>query len=113
MPILIINQDIIFLEQLRTAFELQGYQVITTSSGVLASQLFMQHKPRAVIVKVDMPHKDGFEITKEIRTFCQKTFILALSANYTLLRAIKKLGANEALPSSTEPIKIVNAIKFL
>jgi DNA-binding response OmpR family regulator len=113
MPILIINQDIVFLEQLRTAFELQGYQVIATTSSVLAVSLFFQHRPRAVIVMVDMPYKDGFEITKEIRAFCQKTFILAVSANQNLLRAIKNLGANAVLPSSTEATAIVRAVKFL
>jgi DNA-binding response OmpR family regulator len=113
MPILIINQDIVFLEELRFAFELQGYQVITTRHSLKAIQLFFQHKPRVVILRVEMPHKDGFEIIREIRAFCQKTFVLAVSANQIYLRAIRKLGANAAFLNSTEASIIVSAVKFL
>ena len=113
MPILLINHDDVFLEDLQNAFEVQGYNVIATTNSLVAGQLFFQHKPRAVIVNVGMPNKDGFEIIKEIRTFCQKTFILAISTNQIYLRAIKHLGASEALPNSTEPTTIVETIKLL
>ena len=113
MPILIINQDDVFLKELQSAFERQGYDVVATTDSMKAVKLFFQYKPSAVILDVAMPNKDGFEITKEIRAFCKKTFILAVSANQVYLRAIKKLGANVALPHSIEPSTIVNAIKFL
>lgn len=112
MPILIINHDEFFLEQLKNALEAQGYVVIATANSLMAEQLFFQHKPRAVILNISMPYKDGFEIIREIRTFCQKTFILAVSSNQNYLRAIKKLGANEAMSNFSEPVKIVNAVKF-
>lgn len=109
MPILIINQDDIFLKELQTAFEGQGYKVVATTDSMKAVKLFFQHKPSAIILNVCMPNKDGFEITKEIRAFCKKTFILAVSANQNYLRAIKKLGANATLPQSIEPTTIVSA----
>lgn len=113
MPILIIDQDDDFLKELQNAFEAQDYQVIATTDSRAAIKLFFQHKPSAVILNVSMPNKDGFEITKEIRTFCKKTFILAVSANQNYLRAIKKLGANAVLSNSIEPTAIVSAVKFL
>lgn len=113
MTILIINHDAVFLKQLQNAFETQGYQVVATTNSLQGIQLFFQHKPQAVILNICMPHKDGFEITKEIRMFCQKTFILAISENNLYLRAIKKLGASEVLPNWIAPAGIVNAIGFL
>lgn len=113
MPILIINQDDGFLKELQYAFEAQDYRVIATMDSMAAVKLFFQHKPSAVIFNVVMPDKDGFEITREIRAFCKKTFILAVSSNQTYLRAIKMLGANEALPPSMDTTRIVSAVKFL
>lgn len=113
MPILIVNQDDIFLKELQNAFEEQGYTVIATTDSMNATKLFFQHKPSAVILNVCMPNKDGFEITKEIRAFCNKTFILAVSANHNYLRAIKKLGANATLPQSIAPTAIANALRIL
>ncbi len=113
MPILIINQDDIFLKELQNAFEGQGYQVVATTDSRKALKLFFQHRPTAVVLDVCMPNKDGFEITKEIRGFCKKTFILAVSANQISLRAIKKLGANVALSCLIEPTTIVSVIKAI
>jgi DNA-binding NarL/FixJ family response regulator len=78
----------------------------------MATDLFFQHKPRAVIMNVAMPYKDGFEIIKEMRAFCKNTFILAVSMNQTYLRAMTKLGASAALPYSTEYSTIVKLIGF-
>lgn len=113
MPILLINQDVDFLHKLKDACEAHGYKVIATTNSLMASQLFFQHKPRIVIINIAMRGKDGFEIIKEIRAFCQKTFILAISANHLYLRAVKHLGATEVLPYASEPSRIVNAIKLL
>lgn len=113
MPILIVNQDDVFLKELQYAFEARNHRVIATTDSMKAVKLFVQHKPSAVILNISMPDKDGFEITKEIRAFCKKTFILAVSTNQNYLRAIKKLGANEALPYISETTAIVRAIKFL
>lgn len=113
MSILLINHEAVFLSELQKAFEAQDYKVITTTDSLLATRLFLQYKPHAVILNVNMPDKDGFEIIKEIRTYCQKTFILAISANHLYLRAIKHLGATDILPYASEPTRIVNAIKLL
>ena len=112
MSILIVNQDVMFLAELQNAFEMHGYKVITTTNSLMATDLFFQHKPRAVIMNVAMPHKDGFEIIKEIREFSQKTFILAVSANQIYLRAILNLGASAALLNSTEHSTIVKVVQF-
>jgi two-component system response regulator BaeR len=110
MSVLIINHDAVFLRQLQNAFETQGFKVIATTNSLQTIQLFSQHKPQVVILNICMPNKDGFEITKEIRAFCQRTFILAMSENYLYLRMIKKLGASEVALTWISPAQIVNAI---
>lgn len=107
MSVLIIDNDLLFLKNLQNAFEVQGYNVMTATNSLIASTLFFQHKPEAVILNVCMPDKDGFELIKEIRKFCKKTFILAVSTHDIYLRSIKKLGANEALSKAIKPEVIV------
>jgi DNA-binding response OmpR family regulator len=113
MPILIINHDAVFLTELQTAFEQRGYRVIASNNSIAAVQLFFQHKPKLVILNIAMPNKDGFEIVREIRCVCEKTFILAVSANSFYLRAIKKLGANLALPISVRTKFIVDIVQLI
>jgi DNA-binding response OmpR family regulator len=111
MMILIIDNDPHFLKSLQSAFEKQDYKVITTTNSIMASSLFFQYRPEAVILNVSMPDKDGFELVKEIRTFCRRTFILALSSHDFYLRMIKKLGANEALSTTTKPESIITQLR--
>lgn len=55
MTILIINQDGLFLNEVTSAFEKQGYNVLATTSDLIAEKLFFQHNPRAVIFNASLP----------------------------------------------------------
>jgi len=112
MPVLIINNDSFFLHILRQAFERQGHYVIVSKNSSIAVQLFLQHKPRAVILDVFMENKDGFELLKELRNICKKTPIVAVSKDDRYLPAIQKLGATIALPKSLEPRHIVTMVNL-
>ena len=108
--ILIINNDKKLLQRLQSSFEAAGYKVEATTNSVMGLQLFFQHKPVAVILDIFMDDKDGFEVTKEIRNFCQKTLIVAISAYERYFRAITRLGANLALPAFANTESILDAV---
>lgn len=55
MTILIINQNDIFLNDVKNAFETQGYNVIATTSELMAEKLFFQHNPSAMIFNASLP----------------------------------------------------------
>jgi DNA-binding response OmpR family regulator len=110
MPVLIVNNDVSFLNTLQHAFEMQGHQVIASKTSVTTKSLFLQYKPRAVVLDVFMQDKDGFEVLKELRAVCKKTPIIAVASSERYLQLIKKLGANMTLLKSTEPSYIVNTI---
>jgi DNA-binding response OmpR family regulator len=110
MSILIINNDALFLHTLQRVFEVHGHQVITSKTSLTAQNLFLQHRPSVLILDAVMEDKDGFELLKDLRTFCKETLVIAVSSDDRYLRAIKKLGANLVLAKSTEPDLIVNAI---
>lgn len=55
MTILIINHDDSCLSEVKSAFETQGYRVISTTSSVMAERLFFQHRPSVVILNACLP----------------------------------------------------------
>lgn len=108
--ILIIDDDEISLMILQNALEMEGYEVIATMNSLVATELFDQHRPDAVVVDIFMPNKDGFELIREIRQISKQTFIVAISASEQYLRSIKALGANVALSKLNMPDAVVDCI---
>ena len=111
--ILIIDDDEISLLILQNAFEMEGYQVIATTDSMQAENLFMEHSPKAVILDIIMPNRDGFEVVKELRKQSTQCNIIAISGNEQYLPAIKTLGATAALLKSAMPDEIVATVKSL
>ena len=111
--VLIIDDDEISLIILQNAFEIEGYNVITTTNNLQAEQLFNQHSPYVVILDIFMPDRDGFEVIRAIRKECATSLVVAISSNESYLPTIKALGANLALNKAMLPHKIVKAIKKL
>lgn len=110
--VMIIDDDEISLLILQNALEIEGYDVITTSDSLMATELFDQQKPDAVVLDIFMPGKDGFELIKELRNLSEETFIVAISANDQYLRPIKALGANVALSKINMPDAVIDSLKL-
>lgn len=111
--VLIVDDDEISLLILQNALEMEGYQVMTTTDSLQATELLNQYKPDVLVLDIFMPGKDGFELIKELRELCAETFIIAVSANDECLRAIKALGADVALSKINMPDAIIHCMKIL
>jgi chemosensory pili system protein ChpA (sensor histidine kinase/response regulator) len=46
----------------------EGYDVITAKDGLDALQMLQQHKPDLMLLDIEMPRMDGFELTKVMRS---------------------------------------------
>jgi PleD family two-component response regulator len=55
MTILIINQNNTFLNEVKNAFEVQGYEVVATTNKHMAALLFFQYNPSTVILNASLP----------------------------------------------------------
>lgn len=108
--VMIIDDDEISLLILQNALEMEGYDVIATMDSLMATELFTQHQPSAVVLDIFMPGKDGFELIKELRSLSAETFIVAISANDQYLRPIKALGANVALSKLNMPDTVIHSL---
>ena len=65
--IVLIDDEIDFLEIMKMRFESNGYVVKMTSNGSEALELVRKEKPDAVILDILMPGIDGLDILKKIR----------------------------------------------
>ncbi|MFQ6003755.1 MAG: PleD family two-component system response regulator, partial [Candidatus Zixiibacteriota bacterium] len=65
--IVIVDKDQAVLELLKTIFEEKGYKVTTVSSSQEAVQVIESLMPHLIILEIDLPGMDGYEICKKIK----------------------------------------------
>ncbi len=69
--ILIIDDMATILEHAKQILK-DSYKVIPCTSGVQGLQIFEKMKPDLVLVDINMPDMDGFQVLSEIRTRSEK-----------------------------------------
>jgi DNA-binding response OmpR family regulator len=65
--ILIVDDDPELAEMLEAYFKIQGYLVVTASGGQEALLLCEETRPDMVLLDVNMPEMDGFEVAQRLR----------------------------------------------
>ena len=65
--ILIIDDDINFLEIYSTFLESKGYETITATNGVQAYSICEKIKPRIIILDILLPGEHGYEICRKLK----------------------------------------------
>src|SRR5207249_5625137 len=66
--VLVVDDEPQITRVLRTVLSSQGYQVRTAAEGEAAMSNFNEWRPELVITDLYMPHMDGVELCKRIRT---------------------------------------------
>jgi len=90
--ILVVDDDERTLRMLSSMLRLEGYRVITASSGSSALQEFDQEVPDLVLLDVKMPGLDGLEVCRHIRELSRVPVIM-LTARDSEEAAIEGLDA--------------------
>jgi len=93
--ILMVDDDSQVIRFLKTALEGGGYSVVATTSGKQALGSIRAAVPDLVILDLNMPSPDGFELLKALRSEFPYLRILAISGYLqgALLEAAELLGA--------------------
>jgi DNA-binding response OmpR family regulator len=66
--ILIIDDDIGFLDLLRIHLSAAGYQVQVAEDGVAGGRALLEQSPDLIVTDVNMPFLDGFELLSLLRS---------------------------------------------
>ena len=78
--LLIVDDDAEALRNMAITLSLEGYFVMTASSGVSASVLLSEHQYDIVITDLRMPIMDGHEIVRRTRAAHPDTSIIVTSS---------------------------------
>jgi DNA-binding response OmpR family regulator len=66
--ILIVDDEVDFVEMMRIRWEADGFEVLVAGSGKEALDMMRKDKPDAVLLDIMMPEEDGLSILKQIRS---------------------------------------------
>jgi len=65
--VLIADDEVDVHEFVRTALEDEGYEILTAQDGQTALEVVRAQAPDVIILDVQMPKKNGFEVFDELR----------------------------------------------
>lgn len=98
-PILVVDDEPLNVELLRRLMTRRGYEVMTADNGARALERVAERRPELVLLDVQMPELDGFEVCRRIKgdadtRFIPVVLITALSASEDRVRGIEA-GADD------------------
>lgn len=105
MRLLLVEDDIILADGIKKALKQSGFSVEHTGSGEEADYLLSLQAYHFVILDLGLPHMDGLEILKRLRSQNNTVSVLILTARATMEDTITGLdaGADDYL---TKPFKL-------
>jgi DNA-binding response OmpR family regulator len=113
--ILIVDDDPLNCKLVKFILGEEGYEVAAAGSTEAAFAHLESYHPDLFILDVMMPHTDGFELCKKLRSANSDAVILFLTAKGELTDRVSglELGADDYLVKPFEPAELVARVKAL
>lgn len=109
--ILVVDDEPMIREGLKTALEIEGHRTFTASDGNEAIRMVNENKPQLIITDIIMPESDGIEVICNVKVNNPEIKILAISGGGRIsaqdhLKIAQQLGATGIMtkPFSTEDL---------
>ena len=103
--ILIVDDNISILKQIAAHLE-SDYEVILAKSGLLALQICMREKPDLILLDIEMPELDGFDVISRLKhnPYLNRIPVIFLTASHDSAIEVKALesGARDFI---TKPVE--------
>ena len=111
--ILVVDDEVVFCELLKTLLKSSGHDVLTANNGRQALEVFKQHRPQFTMLDLRMPEMDGLEVLKQIRAIDTKAAVMILTAwgSDALELQARKLGVTDFLSKSLSFDTIVASLQ--
>lgn len=95
--VLVVDDEKIIQQLLKTELEEQGYHVLLADNGLDAVNICREKPVDAILMDVKMPRLNGFQAMREIRSFLKDVAIIIITAFGTIEGAVEamKSGADE------------------
>jgi putative two-component system response regulator len=113
--ILLVEDDTLLLEVMRSILEVEGYELFPAPNGKQALDLFVAVKPDLVVSDIMMPEMDGYELLESVRSTPQGVtvpflFLSARTERNDVSRA-RLLGVDDYLFKPFDAPELVNAVR--
>jgi CheY-like chemotaxis protein len=111
--ILVVDDDRQVVRYLKKALEENGYTVTATTSGKRALAFIQERMPDLLILDLNMPEPDGFDILKAERSKFPYLRILVISGylHGALLEAARIFGATATLEKPIKAEALVGKVR--
>lgn len=112
---MVVDDDPLVSKMVKFLLTEEGYEVTTSSSAQAAFALTEKRQPDMFILDVMMPHMDGFEVCKRLRSINSDAAILFLTARGEMSDKLSglQIGADDYLVKPFEPAELVARVKAL
>ena len=115
--ILAVDDNLVNLKVVSATLEKGGYTVETAQSGPKALEMVDRFRPDLILLDINMPDMDGYEVCRRLRKKQSTTAIpvIMLTANDTLEEKIKgfEAGADDYLTKPFQPAELLVRIGVL
>lgn len=113
--VLIVDDDKEFLEECRETLALSGYDTVAVNNSLLALDIAFQTKPDVILLDLNMPNKNGFQLADELRhspDFAQVP-IIAVSAYFkdNFASLMNMCGISKCIRKPFRPLDIIVQIE--
>ena len=111
--ILIVDDEIDFINMMKIKLEENDYDVVSSSTGKDVLDIIKKQRPDAVLLDVMMPEMDGLNILKQVRSFDETipVFIVTAFSNEERIKLAGKFNASGVILKFSD--NMVNEIKHL
>jgi two-component system response regulator VicR len=112
--VLVADDETNITDVCRRYLEREGYLVMTARDGLEALELWSSQKPDLIVLDLMMPHKDGWQVCKEIRQ-TEDTPIIMLTARGEEQDRLMglTLGADDYLTKPFSPRELVLRVRAI
>lgn len=113
IKILLVDDDVRNAGLLRRFIEAEGYEVAYASNGREGYTLYSQFAPDLILLDINMPEMNGFELADKIRRTDKKTIIFFLTDRTEKADRLHgfSLKGNDYIPKPFYPEEIIAKIK--
>lgn len=110
--LLVIDDDSNISEMLSIHLESEGYEVKTAQDGIEGMNYFKMYEPDLVLLDIMLPHKDGWQVCREIREISTKPIIMITAKSETFDKVLGlELGADDFLVKPIDIKELIARIK--
>lgn len=112
-PVLIIDDEKEICDSISMILEYEGYAIDSTISAIEGLKKFSEQDFSAVLLDIQMPEMNGFEVLKKIKDIKPSASVIIISAHGSVENAVKatRLGAFDFLEKPIDRDKLLISVR--